>query len=40
MSRSFAMLAVWLGVIEGAARADEPLKVGVFAVDASPRSGA
>ena len=33
------MLAVWLAVIEGAARADEPLKVGVFAVDASPPIG-
>jgi hypothetical protein len=39
MSRFFAMLALWLAVIEGAARADEPLKVGVFAVDASPPIG-
>lgn len=39
MSRFFAMLALWLTVIEGAARADEPLKVGVFAVDASPPIG-
>ena len=39
MFRHLEMLALFLATTMGAARAAEPLKVGVFAVDASPPVG-
>ena len=39
MIRITAMLALGLALIEGAARGDGPIKVGVFAVDATPPIG-